>query len=99
MANPTTESMMYQTMFRQPADVADLLTRGAGPAKDAAGLLAGKQRVVLTGIGSSYHAALVGGWLLRAAGIDARSVSSYDLAAYPESYPLTANDAVIVLAH
>jgi glucosamine--fructose-6-phosphate aminotransferase (isomerizing) len=62
-------------------------------------MIAGARRVILTGIGTSYHAALVGGWLLRAAGVDARAISSFDLALYPDSYPLDADDAVIVLAH
>jgi glucosamine--fructose-6-phosphate aminotransferase (isomerizing) len=42
---------------------------------------------------------MVGAWLLRAAGLDARPVSSFDFALYPESYPLAADDAVIVMAH
>lgn len=99
MANPTTDSMMYQTMQRQPAETARILREGAAAAKDAAGLILGAKRIVLTGIGTSYHAALVGSWLLRAAGADARAVSSYDLANYPENLPLGADDAVIVLAH
>ena len=51
------------------------------------------------GIGTSYHAALVGAWLLRAAGSDARAISSFDFAVYPEACDLTAEDAVIVMAH
>jgi glucosamine--fructose-6-phosphate aminotransferase (isomerizing) len=99
MPNPTTDSMMYQTMFRQPADVARILSEGAEPAKRAAMLIAGARRVILTGIGTSYHAALVGGWLLRAAGSDARAISSFDLASYPDNFPLAADDAIVVLAH
>lgn len=41
----------------------------------------------------------MGGWLLRAAGCDARAVSSLDFALYPESFALDKEDAVIVMAH
>jgi glutamine---fructose-6-phosphate transaminase (isomerizing) len=96
---PTTDSMMYQTMQRQPADLRRVLDEGWGPAAEAAGLLVGAKRVFVTGIGTSYHAALVGAWLLRAAGADARAVLSFDLAFYPESFGVGADDAVIVMAH
>ncbi|MGH2561888.1 MAG: SIS domain-containing protein [Thermomicrobiales bacterium] len=96
---PTTDSFMYLTMHRQPDDVRRVLAEGWEPAKEAARLLAGASRVMVTGIGTSYHAALVGAWLLRAAGKDARAVLSFDLARYPESYPIEPGDAVIVMAH
>lgn len=99
MANPTTDSMMYQTMHQQPAETARILAEGWGPAREAAALLATARRIFLTGIGTSYHASLVGGWLLRAAGADARAVLSFDLATYPDDIPLRADDAVIVMAH
>lgn len=99
MTHPTTDSMMYQTMHGQPAALARILAEGWEPAKQAAGLIGAARRVFVTGIGTSYHAALVGGWLLRAAGLDARAVSSFDLAVYPDDIPLRADDAVIVLAH
>ena len=99
MANPTTDSQMYQTLTRQPEDLRRVLADGWIPAREAALLIGGTRRIFLTGVGTSYHAALVGGWLLRAAGRDARAVLSYDFATYPESYPLTADDAVIVMAH
>ena len=96
--NPTTDSAMYTTMHGQPEALQRVLAEGWEPATAAARLI-GRRRVTLTGIGTSFHAALVGSWLLRAAGLDARAVSSFDLATYPESYPLGADDAVIVLAH
>jgi glucosamine--fructose-6-phosphate aminotransferase (isomerizing) len=99
VANPTTDSMMYQTMHRQPADVGRILAEGWSPANEAAAMLADARRIFVTGIGTSYHAALVGGWLLRAAGADARAVSSFDLATYPDDIPLRSDDAVIVMAH
>ena len=99
MTVPTTDSKMYQTMQRQPADLRRLLADGWGPATEAAELLAPTDRVYVVGIGTSYHAALVGSWLLRAAGLDARAVFSFDFALYPESFPVRAEDAVVVMAH
>jgi glucosamine--fructose-6-phosphate aminotransferase (isomerizing) len=99
MSVPTTDSFMYQTMHSQPDDVRRLLHEGWEPAQQAARSIGGAERVFLTGIGTSYHAALVGSWLLRAAGYDARAVSSFDLATYPESFGVRATDAVIVMAH
>ncbi len=98
-AAPTTDSFMYQTMHRQPVDLQHLLDIGWEDAAAAADLLAGRARVFITGVGTSYHASLMGAWLLRAVGLDARAVLSADLALYPESFGVTANDAVIVMAH
>lgn len=98
--NPTTDSKMYQTMHRQPEELRRLLgADGRRQADEAATLLAPVRRVFLVGIGTSFHAALVGAWLLRAAGLDARAVSSFDFALYPEQFPLRADDAVVLLAH
>lgn len=99
MSVPTTDSAMYQTIQRQPADLRRLLGEGWGQAEAAADRLAGASRVFLVGIGTSYHAALVGSWLFRAAGVDARAVNSFDFACYPDSFPLRAGDAVVVMAH
>jgi len=90
---------MYQTMHRQPDDVRRLLDDGWAPAAEAAQRLASAQRVFTVGIGTSYHAALVGAWLLRAAGSDARAVSSFDFGLYPESADLGPDDAVLMMAH
>lgn len=96
---PTTDSAMYQTMHRQPADLRRLHETGWGQAQAAADLLAPSARLFLVGIGTSYHAALVGEWLFRAVGRDARAVLSFDFTAYPDLYPLRPADAVIVMAH
>jgi len=65
----------------------------------AAAILDQVRAVVIVACGTSYHAALVGAWLLRATGKDARAVSSFDLAFYPESWTLHPDDAVVVMAH
>ncbi|MCC6314900.1 MAG: SIS domain-containing protein [Thermomicrobiales bacterium] len=99
MSAPATESKMRQTMQRQPADLRRLMDDGWEQAGQAVDLIGTSERVFLVGIGTSYHAALVGAWLIRAAGLDARAVSSFDFARYPDSYPLEVDDAVIVMAH
>ncbi|MHB8646063.1 MAG: SIS domain-containing protein [Thermomicrobiales bacterium] len=88
---------MYTTMHRQPADVRMLLAEGWEGASEAAALLAGAARVFVVGIGTSFHAAQIGAYLLRTAGADARAVDSYEFATYP--YTLHGEDAVIVMAH
>src|SRR6476469_2915618 len=93
-AAPTTDSVMYQTMHRQPADLRRLLqSDGWQAAGDAARRIAHARRTYVVGIGTSYHAALVGAWLLRAAGSDARAISSFDFAVYPAVVDLQAQDA------
>ncbi len=99
MSAPTTESFMYQTMHRQPEDVRRLVTDGWDQAQQAADLIRNANRVFVTGIGTSYHASLVGAWLLREAGLDARAVLSYDFALYPSVADIKSNDVVIVMAH
>jgi glutamine---fructose-6-phosphate transaminase (isomerizing) len=91
---------MYQTMHRQPSDLRRLLdTNGWAAAQEAAQRISGARRVYVVGIGTSYHAAQVGEWLLRAAGVPARAVSSFDFSLYPDSFPLGAQDAVVIMAH
>ncbi|HUG15376.1 MAG TPA: SIS domain-containing protein, partial [Thermomicrobiales bacterium] len=80
-------------------DVRRVLSDGWKPAREAADRIAGAGRVFVVGIGTSYHAALMGGWLLRAAGMDARAVSSFDFATYPDNVGLRSADAVVVMAH
>ena len=98
MDETQTESYaMYTTMHRQPADVRALLADGWDDASEAAVLLADAARIFVVGIGTSFHAAQIGAFLLRTAGADARAVDSYEFATYP--YRLHSNDAVIVMAH
>lgn len=63
--------------------------------------LAGAHRVVLTGCGTAYHAALVGASFLVELGsgrIDARAVQAFELAHYTPA-PLGPDDVLIVLSH
>jgi glucosamine--fructose-6-phosphate aminotransferase (isomerizing) len=90
---------MYQTMHRQPADLRRLLDEGWGQARQAADMLRPAQRIWTVGVGTSYHAALLAGWYLRAAGFDARAINSFEFAYYPENFPLEHGDAVAIFAH
>lgn len=99
MTVPTTNSAMYRTIHRQPEELRRLLSEGWEQAAEAAERLQSARRVYTVGIGTSYHAALVGSWLLRTAGYDARAVNSFDFAVYPEAVDLGPQDAVVVLAH
>jgi len=82
MTMPTTDSAMDQTMHRQPDDLSRVLRTGWGTAEEAAQRLVPARRVFTVGIGTSYHAALVGAWLLRAAGSDiAQGTAAADQAA------------------
>lgn len=98
MSTTTTEPYkMYATMHRQPADLRMLLAEGWEGAGEAATRLAGAARIFVVGIGTSFHAAQIGAFLLRNAGADARAVDSHEFASYP--YTLRDDDAVIVMAH
>jgi glucosamine--fructose-6-phosphate aminotransferase (isomerizing) len=97
MSTMTEPYKMYTTMHRQPADVRMLLAEGWESAGEAAARLADATRVFVVGIGTSFHAAQLGTFLLRTAGADARAVDSHEFATYP--YALRGGDAVIVMAH
>ena len=88
-------SAMRKTMESQPEELRRILADGA-PAEAAAAQLAGR-RIVLVGIGTSWHAAHHGAWLLREAGVDASAAHAADVAPYDRRIEPT--DGVIVLSH
>src|SRR5204862_4512083 len=63
----------------------------------AAARLARTNRILLAGIGTSFHAATVGEYLLRLAGADAWALRSFEFVNYPR--PLRTDDGVIVISH
>jgi glucosamine--fructose-6-phosphate aminotransferase (isomerizing) len=87
---------LYRSIHAQPAAVRDLLADWELPTK-AAERLAHSERVFLAGIGTSFHAASVGEYLLRFAGADAWALRSFEFVTYPR--PLHKNDGVIVVSH
>jgi len=94
---PITESVLYQTIYRQPADWRALIARDPAELAAAAEKLGAAGRILLVGIGTSHHAAEIGAFLFRAAGRDAWAVHSPDFASYP--IPFTRDDAVVVISH
>jgi glutamine---fructose-6-phosphate transaminase (isomerizing) len=88
-------SKMRESMISQPDELARLLADEA-PAEAAANRLAGR-RVRLIGIGTSWHAAHHGAWLLREARIEAEALHAADIAPYGRA--IDPADGVIVLSH
>ena len=91
-----TTTGLYRSIHAQPQAVRELLADWQGPAQ-AAEKLAQVQRIFIAGIGTSFHAATVGEYLLRLAGADAWSVRSFEFVHYPR--PLRASDGVIIVSH
>jgi glutamine---fructose-6-phosphate transaminase (isomerizing) len=87
---------LYRSIHAQPQAVRELLADRAGPAL-AAERLASTGRLLLAGIGTSFHAAVVGEYLMRLAGADAWALRSFEFVNYPR--PLYSNDGVIVISH
>jgi glutamine---fructose-6-phosphate transaminase (isomerizing) len=92
----TNTSGLYRSIHAQPAAIRELLSDWDGPSR-AAELMAQTGRIFLSGIGTSFHAAMVGEYLLRYAGADAWGVRSFEFVNYPR--PLREDDGVIVVSH
>ena len=88
-------SAMRRIMETQPGELRRILD-DAAPAENAAARLAGR-RILLVGVGTSWHAAHHGAWLLREAGVQAEAVHAADVAPYQRE--ISPQDAVIVLSH
>src|ERR1700688_3235768 len=95
MSDPNT-SGLYRSIHAQPEAARELLTDWDGPSR-AAEMMAQTGRIFLSGIGTSFHAATVGEYLLRYAGADAWALRSFEFVHYPR--PLRADDGVIVVSH
>jgi len=87
---------LYRSIHGQPQAVRELLADWELPTQ-AAERLEHLQRVFLAGIGTSFHAATVGEYLLRLAGVDAWALRSFEFVTYPR--PLHGDDSVIVVSH
>jgi glucosamine 6-phosphate synthetase-like amidotransferase/phosphosugar isomerase protein len=76
---------MHDAIYAQPGALR-LVARGQGDAIEAAALrLRGLDHVLLTGVGTSWHAALVGELLfarLGGLGLKARAFHAFELASY-----------------
>ena len=88
-------SAMAKTMLGQPAELARMLSDRESVER-AAGRVKG-HRVLLVGTGTSWHAANIGAYWLRLAGLEAWPLQAADAALYgPQPQR---NDAVIVISH
>ncbi|MDQ6916039.1 MAG: hypothetical protein M3155_09565 [Actinomycetota bacterium] len=88
-------SEMRRTMLSQPDELRRLLSDPA-PVQATAERLRGRP-LLLVGVGSSWHAAHHGVWLLRGAGVEASAAHAADLAPYGQS--LEPDGGVLVLSH
>lgn len=94
--NASKGTALYRSIHAQPQALRELLADWDAPTQ-AAQQLNSRGRILLVGIGTSYHAALVGEYLLRLAGIDAWAIRSYEFVTYPR--PLRSDDGVIIISH
>jgi glutamine---fructose-6-phosphate transaminase (isomerizing) len=91
-----TNTHLYNSIHAQFEALGELLSDWTG-AEQIAQRLKGARRVLLAGIGTSFHAAIVGEYLLRLAGADAWALRSFEFVTYPR--PLHVQDTVIVISH
>jgi glucosamine--fructose-6-phosphate aminotransferase (isomerizing) len=90
---------MHDAILAQPEAFTRAVGRNEERIEGFAAEVAGSRRLFLAGLGTSHHAALVGEHLVRlyGGGLDARAVSSFDLALYgPE---LGEGDCVVAVSH
>ena len=90
---------MYDAILGQPDAFARVIDRVDGTAAALTARLAGAARVFLVGIGTSYHAAQIGEYLMRAYGADlpVQAVHAFEFALYGP--PLGPRDAVVGVSH
>ena len=89
---------MHDCIHDQPEAIANVLRSQVEAAEEIAALASEARRTYVCGIGTSWHAALVGEHLFKTAGHhDAQALHSFEFAAYPP--PLSGDDLVIVMAH
>ncbi len=87
---------MYDAIAAQPEAIASVIAAQREPCAEVAETLAGKRRSYVVGIGTSWHAALVGAAILTD-GPEAFAYNSFEFCAAPPS--ITPDDAVIVISH
>ncbi len=86
---------LYPAIQAQPSECAKVLS-SAQPFELAAETLSEATRVWTVGIGTSFNAANAASWMLRAAGLEARPLTSFEFAAWPT---VSDGDAVLLFAH
>src|SRR5260370_385704 len=90
---------MHDAILAQPDAFAASIQRNASSLDQLAERIATASRLFVVGIGTSYHAAQVGEYLLRAYApqTDARAVHAFDFALYGPR--LRQTDAVLAVSH
>lgn len=89
---------MHDCIQDQPEAISQILGAQGSAADEVAELASKAGKVHVCGIGTSWHASLVGEHLFRAVGLsEARAWHSFEFASYPP--PLSSDDLVIVMAH
>ena len=89
----------YDAIFAQPEAFVRVLEKNAAAVDEFAAGASSCERMFFTGIGTSYHAALTGEYLLReyGGGLDVRAIHAFDFSLYgPELAP---GDCVVALSH
>src|SRR3954453_18966063 len=86
---------MREAMQSQPDELARLLA-DPGPAEAAAERLRGR-KLLLVGIGTSWHAANHAAWMLREAGVEAEPLHAADVAPYCRA--IAPDEGIIVFSH
>ena len=90
-----TDYRLYPAIQAQPSECAKLLS-SVQPFDRAAETLSTASRVWTVGIGTSYNAANAASWMLRAAGLEARPLTSFEFATWPT---VSDGEAVLLFAH
>ncbi len=91
---------MYDAIQAQPALVAEVLQANASRLDGAAEIFRRQPALTLCGIGTSFHAALVGEYLVRLIAGDqppTRAAHSFEFVQYPS--PLRPGTGVLVISH
>lgn len=90
---------MYEAILAQPDAFGRTAESSEAGIRGLVEELASCKRLFLVGIGTSFHAALVGEHLMReyGGGVDVRAVHSFDFALYGPQ--LTPEDAVVAVSH
>jgi glucosamine 6-phosphate synthetase-like amidotransferase/phosphosugar isomerase protein len=91
---------MVEEIHAQPEAVARSLTLAARDGGAVADMLRGARRVLVTGCGTSFYAAEVGAWMLRAftgGAVDARAAVAFEPATY--DLGIGSGDVVIGVTH
>lgn len=96
MAREVSAFRAYAQIRRQPEELARLLD-APEPVQAAAELLADAQRVFAVGSGTSYNAAVLAAYWLRAAGLEASAWGAFDFSLYGPL--LRPGDVAVVYSH